>query len=125
MTGSAAKGAAAAHLNVAPDLAERLAKWHRVRMPFDGKRLSARDVKMVNKLVDASRYLEDIFWRQSDPDGLNLYLSLANSKDPKDQQLRNFLRINGSRYDLLADNSEITSAIFSTLVKRFRKLVEQ
>jgi CRP-like cAMP-binding protein len=28
-------------------------------------------------------------------------------------------------YDLLADNSEITSAMFSTLVKRFRKLVEQ
>jgi CRP-like cAMP-binding protein len=28
-------------------------------------------------------------------------------------------------YDLLADNSEITQAIFSTLVKRFRKLVEQ
>jgi CRP-like cAMP-binding protein len=28
-------------------------------------------------------------------------------------------------YDLLADNSEITSAIFSTLVRRFRKLVEQ
>jgi CRP-like cAMP-binding protein len=28
-------------------------------------------------------------------------------------------------YDLLADNSEITSAMFSTLVKRFRRLVEQ
>jgi CRP-like cAMP-binding protein len=28
-------------------------------------------------------------------------------------------------YDLLSDNSEITSAIFSILVKRFRKLVEQ
>jgi CRP-like cAMP-binding protein len=27
-------------------------------------------------------------------------------------------------YDLLSDNSEITSAIFSTLVRRFRKLVE-
>jgi CRP-like cAMP-binding protein len=27
-------------------------------------------------------------------------------------------------YDLLADNSDITSAIFSTLIKRFRKLVE-
>jgi CRP-like cAMP-binding protein len=27
-------------------------------------------------------------------------------------------------YDLLADNSEITSAIFAALVKRFRKLVE-
>jgi CRP-like cAMP-binding protein len=28
-------------------------------------------------------------------------------------------------YDLLSDNSEITAAIFSTLAKRFRKLVEQ
>ena len=28
-------------------------------------------------------------------------------------------------YDLLADNVEITQALFSTLVKRFRKLVEQ
>jgi CRP-like cAMP-binding protein len=28
-------------------------------------------------------------------------------------------------YDLLSDSSEITSAIFSTLAKRFRKLVEQ
>lgn len=28
-------------------------------------------------------------------------------------------------YDLLADNSEITSAMFSTLVRRFRKLMEQ
>jgi CRP-like cAMP-binding protein len=27
-------------------------------------------------------------------------------------------------YDLLSDNGEITSSIFSTLVKRFRKLVE-
>ncbi|HWQ55748.1 MAG TPA: cyclic nucleotide-binding domain-containing protein [Bryobacteraceae bacterium] len=28
-------------------------------------------------------------------------------------------------YDLLSDNIEITAAVFSTLVKRFRKLVEQ
>jgi CRP-like cAMP-binding protein len=28
-------------------------------------------------------------------------------------------------FDLLSDNMEITAAIFSTLVKRFRKLVEQ
>lgn len=28
-------------------------------------------------------------------------------------------------YDLLSDNMEITAAVFSTLVRRFRKLVEQ
>jgi hypothetical protein len=27
-------------------------------------------------------------------------------------------------YDLLSDNVEITASVFSTLVKRFRKLVE-
>src|SRR5579859_3808033 len=77
MSGTAAKGAVASGLTVAPDLAERLAKWRRVSMPFDTKGLSAREVKMVNKLVDASLHLEEIFWRQSDPEGLALYQSLA------------------------------------------------
>lgn len=37
-----------------------------------------------------------------------------------------FLRISREDfYDVLADNPEITQALFSTLVKRFRKLVEQ
>src|SRR6202000_1896919 len=70
MTGSAAKGAASSTMQVAPDLVERLAKWREVRMPFDTKGLSAREVSLVDKLVDACRYLEDIFWRQSDPDAL-------------------------------------------------------
>jgi hypothetical protein len=104
MTGSSAKGADSAGLAVAPDLSQRLAKWRPVRMPFESKGLSAREIKMVNKLVDACRYLEDIYWRQSDPEGLTLYQSLAGSKNPKDEQLRRFLWINGSRYDLLEDN---------------------
>ena len=36
---------------------------------------------MVEKLVDASRYLEEIFWRQIDPDGLVLYQSLADEQE--------------------------------------------
>ncbi len=104
MSGSAAKGAVTSGLTVAPDLSERLAKWRRVRMPFDSKGLSAREVKMVNKLVDASLYLEEIFWRQSDPEGLSLYQSLAGSTSSKDEMLRKYLWINGSRYDLLDEN---------------------
>src|SRR5581483_5739596 len=104
MTGSAAKGAASAHLQVVPDLPRRLAKWQQVRMPFVSAGLSAREVKMVQNLVDASQYLEAIFWRQSDPDGLTLYQSLSASSDKRDQQLRRFLWINGSRFDLLNDN---------------------
>src|SRR5690348_15840790 len=59
---------------------------------------------MIDKLVDASRYLDDIFWRQSDPEGLALYKSLENSKNRQDIKLRQFLMINGSRFDLTNDN---------------------
>ena len=66
--------------------------------------LTARDRELVEKLVDASRYLEDIFWRQSDPDGLTLYQSLTSSANPKDVKLRHYLWINASRFDQIDEN---------------------
>jgi hypothetical protein len=104
MTGSAAKGADSAGIYVVPDLTERLARWQVVRMPFRSAGLTAREVKMVHKLVDASRRLEEIFWRQTDPDGLTLYQSLEASKNPRDEKLRRYLWINGSRFDLIHEN---------------------
>ena len=104
MTGSAAKGAASSRMQVAPDLDQRLARFRRVRMPFQSAGLTAREQKLVQKLVDASRYLEEIFWRQIDPEALTLYQSLASSKNPKDQKLRRYLWINASRFDLLDQN---------------------
>jgi len=104
MTGSAAKGAESAGMQVVPDLDQRLAKFRRVEMPFRSSSLTAREVKLVEKLVDASRYLEEIYWRQIDPDGLTLYESLATSKNPKDEALRRYLWINASRFDLLDDD---------------------
>jgi hypothetical protein len=89
---------------VAPDLSSRLAKWRRVEMPFDTSGLTDNQRQVVDKLVDACRYLDDIFWRQSDPDALDLYLKLEGRKDPADVALRRFLMINGSRFDLLDDN---------------------
>jgi len=88
-------------LVVAPDLSARVAKFKPVHMPFNSQGLSAREIKMVKKLVDASGLLDCIYWRQSDPEGLKLYLSLANSDDPQDQLLRRYLKINGSRFDLI------------------------
>ena len=104
MTGSAAKGAASAGMQVAPDLDQRLARFRRVRMPFQSAGLSVREKKLVVKLVDASRYLEEIFWRQIDPEALTIYQSLAGGKNPKDQKLRRYVWINASRFDLLDQN---------------------
>jgi hypothetical protein len=104
MTGSAAKGAESAGLHVVPDLDRRVAQFARVEMPFHTAGLTPREVKMVDKLVDASRSLEEIYWRQVDPEGLTLYQSLAGSKDPRDMALRRYLHINASRFDLLDGN---------------------
>ena len=89
---------------VVPDLAERLAKYKRVVIPFEKSKLSARELQMVGKLVEASQYLDDIFWRQNDPDGLELYKHLEQSQSSKDLQVRRFLMINGGRFDLTNEN---------------------
>ncbi len=93
-----------AGLQIAPDLDRRLDKFREVRMPFHSQGLSEREQKMVEKLVDASRYLEEIFWQQSDPEALTLYQSLRNSHDPKAESLRRYLWINASRFDLIDEN---------------------
>jgi hypothetical protein len=104
MTGSAAKGAESAGMQVAPNLDQRLAKWREVRMPFRSAGLKPQEVRMVEMLVDACRHLEEIYWRQSDPQGLALYQALQGSTNPQDIKVRRLLRINGSRFDLLDDN---------------------
>ncbi len=76
-------------------------------MPLSTAGLSARERQMIQNLVEASRELEDIFWRQSDPQALSLYRSLAASQDPTDKRLRRLLFINASRFDLIDDNKPI------------------
>jgi hypothetical protein len=90
--------------DVVPDLAQRLAKFRRVAMPFHSAGLTPRERQMTEKLVAASQFIEDIFWRQSDPEGLALLRSLDNNKNPADGALRRYLMINGSRFDLIHNN---------------------
>jgi hypothetical protein len=104
MTGSAAQGAASSGMKVAPDLAQRLGRWQTVHMPFRSEGLSSKEVQMVDKLVDACRRLEEIFWRQNDPEGLSLFQSLSSSTIPSDEKLRRYVWINASRFDLLDEN---------------------
>jgi Peptidase family M49 len=86
------------------DLAARLARWKRVEMPYNSAGLDQRERQVVQKLVDASRWMESIYWQQSDPAGLALYRS---TKDPN---LRRLLAINGCRFDLIDDNKPFTGS---------------
>jgi hypothetical protein len=100
-TGSNSQSLSMPDRNAAPDLDARLARFKPIKMPFTRQGLSPREIQLLHKLVEAANYVEQIYWRQSDPDGLKLYLSLAGSTKPQDLKLRHFLKINGSRYDLV------------------------
>src|SRR6476620_4868406 len=101
---SAQAPACVSHPQPNENIGVQLSKFRRVETPFVTTGLSAREVKLVRKLVEAGQYLESIYWRQSYPAALALYNGLEGCKSPADQQLRRFLMINGSRYDLVNEN---------------------
>jgi hypothetical protein len=108
LTSAQQKGAAvdvnASLKSVAPDLDARLARFKPVKMPFNAAGLTARERQMIDQLVIALRQLENMFWRQSDPDGLALYKSLEKVDAPLARNTRHYLWINGSRWDLVNEN---------------------
>jgi len=87
-----------------PDIQTRLAKWKNVEMPFHSEGLSARERQMIDKLVDACRLLDDIYWRQSDLGGLALVKSTTNPS------LKTLLTIMGGRWDLVDENRPFAGA---------------
>jgi len=47
------------------NLEQRLAKWARVEMTYDAQGLPEGDKRFLQKLIEASRYMDEAFWRQS------------------------------------------------------------
>ncbi|HET9775930.1 MAG TPA: hypothetical protein VFP77_05140 [Gemmatimonadaceae bacterium] len=104
MTPLHAQSSCSSHPAPTENLAAQLAKFRPVQMPFNTTGLSTREVQMVRKLVEAGQYLESAFWRESDPEGLKIYQALANCPGATEKNIRHYLLINGSRYDLLEGN---------------------
>src|SRR5262249_15005594 len=83
---------------------QKLARYATVKIAYDPKALtlSDREQKLVEKLIEASQYLESIFWRQNSHDGLALLRTLES--DPNKQPLLRYLQINAGPYDLIEEN---------------------
>lgn len=78
--------------------AERLARWKPVEMPFHAEGLSARERRMVEKLVEACQLLDSVYWRQSDYGGFQIY------KTTRDATMKSLLGVMGGRWDLIDNN---------------------
>ena len=90
--------------DVAPDLQERLARWKRVEMPFTMDGLSSREKMLVTEMIAACRDLENIYWRQSDPQDIAAWNSMRRSADAHQRDVARLLWINGGRWDLVDEN---------------------
>jgi hypothetical protein len=77
---------------------ERLARWKPVEMPFHSEVLSARERRMVEKLVEACQLLDAVYWRQTDYGGLQVY------RTTRDATMKSLLGVMGGRWDLLDGN---------------------
>ena len=75
--------------------AERLQKWKPVDMPFHRQGLTTREQKLVEKLVEAAKLLDEVYWQQSDRGGLEIY------RTTRSPILKGLFGIMGSRWDLI------------------------
>jgi len=63
-TTTAAPHAAAAALTVAPDVAQRMAQLPRTVIDYDRSLLDDNERQVVAKLIEASKQIDEIYWRQ-------------------------------------------------------------
>jgi hypothetical protein len=61
------------------------------------------DAGLIRTLVAACDVADEIFWRQNSADGVAWRERVRQSRVPRRDHLLRYLRINGGRYDLLAD----------------------
>jgi hypothetical protein len=88
----------------APDIKERLAKYAPTEITFDESLLDDESHKVLDKLVTAARSMDNIFWKQTDPEGLPLKEALEKSTERWAPDYLHFLKINFGPFDLQDEN---------------------
>jgi hypothetical protein len=90
----------AASLHVAPDVAQRVRQLPRTVIRYDASMLDANEKKVVAKLIEASKYLDEIYWRQVSEKNPELRKELAKTGGPAYE----YLVINKGPWDRLKDD---------------------
>ena len=94
----------------APDIQQRLAKYAPTDVVADPKLLSDEDRAVLNKLIEAGRVVDDIFWQQVYPAGPALRARLEKSTLPEDKNYLRFFDINYGPFDLQDEDKTFLGA---------------
>lgn len=84
-------------------LKEKLAAYTETEIVADLSKLTERQRKVVEKLVEAAKFADIIFWKQSNPDGLIVRDSLAKLNTAYTKDLLRYVNINYGPYDVIFD----------------------
>jgi hypothetical protein len=96
---------------LAPDLQERLARLPETVIDYDRGLLSPEEEKVAGRLIEASHYIDEIFWRQVSDENPALrkeLAQLAGQSEAGRLALRYFDLMKG-RWDRLLDNEPFVS----------------
>lgn len=76
-----------------------LSKYAPVAMQASTKALPISERKALEKMVEAARALDIIYWKQRSSHGLDLLAKLENSTNPEDKDKLHYLKINYGPFD--------------------------
>lgn len=86
------------------DIKARLARYVPTPVKVDPSLLTENERAVVSELIAAARKVDDIYWKQSAPEGLALKAELEKSVELRDRDLLRYLLINFGPWDRLDGN---------------------
>ncbi len=78
---------------------ERLNMYADTRIEVDLSQLSERQLMLIDKLILAGKYADQVFWMQSAPDAIVVQDSLSGLRDPASIDYYKYVTINYGPYD--------------------------
>lgn len=92
---------------IAPDTAERVKQLPRTEIAFDMAQLSENERQVVAKLIEASRYIDEIYWRQVSEDNPRMRDELAKNaaRSSLDAAAYQYFLMNKGPWDRLKDDA--------------------
>jgi hypothetical protein len=100
------KSSASSALAIAPDTTQRLAQLPRTTIDYDRALLNANEQQVVAKLIEASKSLDEIYYRQVSEENVSMRDQLAANagKSPLDQAGYDYFVVNKGPWDRLKDD---------------------
>lgn len=93
-----------------PDIKERVGQFVPTKITYDESILNDEQRQVLDKLIQAAKLIDNIFWKQASHVGLNWRETLEKMDDPAAKDYLRYLIINFGPFDRLDENNPFIGA---------------